>query len=90
MSIRREEHTIEERPFHEAIVEAIQLAPYVAARILANLIKATEISGNHDQIIKAWRTKWGSDFNVPEIVRGKKLALAEESRVEKSSCSSGK
>ena len=47
------------RPFHETIVDAIGRAnTYGELQLLAQLIKATKVPKNHDEIIAAWKQRW--------------------------------
>ncbi|MHB8903803.1 MAG: hypothetical protein ACYC40_01715 [Patescibacteria group bacterium] len=69
---------VEEKPFHESIVDAINglSGEIVAIYCLIDLIKHTKIPANHDAIILAWINKMDAlgygYFGVPEIVATKK------------------
>lgn len=43
-----------QKPFHESIVDALYQSPQKSLACLGNLIMATKIPKNHDQIIEAW------------------------------------
>jgi len=45
-----------QKPFHESIVDALYQAPEKHLACLGNLIIATKIPKNHDQIVEAWRS----------------------------------
>jgi len=66
--------SLELKPFHETIVDAIYLAiSSEEMTCLARLIKSTKIPKNHDEILKAWQfaTKLmccqTNDLGVPAI-----------------------
>lgn len=66
-----------DKPFEEAIVDAIQEASSTDFHCLGRLIKATTITNGHDQILTAWEKRarpiLGSmDLGVSAALRTKK------------------
>lgn len=77
------------RPFHETIVDAINWAfTHSEMAGLADLIKATSIPKNHDEIIAAWekrksemRSMQQEDFGVPaDLFEQKQEAKEKEAK----------
>jgi hypothetical protein len=65
------------KPFHESIVDAINIANGGAMSTLAALIKSTKIPKGHDEIVDAWNARvfvlgLNDDLGVADSVMAQK------------------
>ncbi|MBI3088977.1 MAG: hypothetical protein HYY99_01845 [Candidatus Colwellbacteria bacterium] len=73
---------IDERPFHETIVDAIADASFYELASLGRLIIKTKIPENHAAIIAAWE-KASSHNNLPDGVVANLLQKQEAAKKAK-------
>lgn len=78
------------RPFHESVIEIIQIASYEELTCIGMILRSTKIPKNHDAIIEAWQKRRNKVRTTPlsDVGLGVVENLLEQKRIAESEATS--